>query len=238
MHGVCISDHGEKVTWSGYWEERQRKLETQQVDTQLFGSVANCLGTEAEGTAVQSDLFRNCFIYFDGRVDVGGGLSAYALGKVARLHGANLCPRLAKRQVTHVVCSQLSGAKERHALRDATSALACGQYIVHPTWITESVAAKRRLQERHFSLMARISQGFGLSTLDAKPSRKMQRTAVQRLEHVQRVDLTGSEVSVDVVVSNSPMADAFSQSSSIVAATVLDSEDESQETELDSDAAE
>ena len=46
------------------------------------------------------------------------------------------------------------------------------------------------------------------------------------------------EVSVDVVVSNSPMADAFSQSSSIVAATVLDSEDESQETELDSDAAE
>lgn len=46
------------------------------------------------------------------------------------------------------------------------------------------------------------------------------------------------EVSVDVVVSDSPMADAFSQSSSIVAATVLDSEDESQETELDSDAAE
>lgn len=86
--------------------------------------------------------------------------------------------------------------------------------------------------------MARISQGFGLSTLDAKPSRKMQRTAVQRLEHVERVDLTGSEVSVDVVVSDSPMADAFSQSSSIVAATVLDSEDESQETELDSDAAE
>jgi hypothetical protein len=41
----------------------------------------------------------------------------------------------------------------------ATSALACGQYIVHPTWITESVAAKRRLPERHFSLMARISQG-------------------------------------------------------------------------------
>jgi len=49
-----------------------------------------------------------------------GGLSAYALGKVARLHGANLCPRLAKRQVTHVVCSQLSGAKERHALRDVS----------------------------------------------------------------------------------------------------------------------
>ena len=32
----------------GYWEERQRKLETQQVDARLFGSVTNCLGTEAD----------------------------------------------------------------------------------------------------------------------------------------------------------------------------------------------
>ena len=49
-----------------------------------------------------------------------GGLSAYALSKLARLHGATVIPRLSKRQVTHVVCSQLSGAKERHAMKDAT----------------------------------------------------------------------------------------------------------------------
>ena len=42
-----------------------------------------------------------------------------------------------------------------------------------------------------------------------------------------------------MVVSDSPTPDAFSQSSSILAvpATALDSEDESQKTELDSDAA-
>ena len=33
---------------AGYWEERQRKLETQQVDARLFGSVTNCLGAEAD----------------------------------------------------------------------------------------------------------------------------------------------------------------------------------------------
>lgn len=42
LQALAMADIG------GYWEERQRKLETQQVDTQLFGSVANCLGTEAD----------------------------------------------------------------------------------------------------------------------------------------------------------------------------------------------
>ena len=50
---------------------------------------------------------------------IPGGFSAYSLSKVARLHGATVSPRLTKRQVTHVVCTQLSGAKERHALTDA-----------------------------------------------------------------------------------------------------------------------
>ena len=42
----------------------------------------------------------------------------------------------------------------------ATSSLACVQYIVHPSWITDSVAAGRRLAERSFSLMSQISQGL------------------------------------------------------------------------------
>ena len=50
---------------------------------------------------------------------IPGGFSAYSLSKVARLHGATVSPRLTKRQVTHVVCTQLSGTKERHALTDA-----------------------------------------------------------------------------------------------------------------------
>eukprot|EP00913_Durusdinium_trenchii_P018393 g17278.t1 len=124
-HGVTISDHGEKVTWSGYWDERQKKLDSQIVDAGLFGAVSSRLSPE--GQQVKSDLFQHCCIYFDGRVDVGGGLSAYALSKLARLHGATVIPRLSKRQVTHVVCSQLSGAKERHAMKDATSSLACPQ---------------------------------------------------------------------------------------------------------------
>ncbi|CAK9015080.1 unnamed protein product [Durusdinium trenchii] len=174
-HGVTISDHGEKVTWSGYWDERQKKLDSQIVDAGLFGAVSSRLSPE--GQQVKSDLFQHCCIYFDGRVDVGGGLSAYALSKLARLHGATVIPRLSKRQVTHVVCSQLSGAKERHAMKDATSSLACVQYIVHPTWLTESLAAQRR-----FSLMAEISRGFGLSLLQPKPQEQMSREAEKVIE--------------------------------------------------------
>ena len=43
MHGVSLSDHAEKVTWSGYWDERQRKLEAQGVDAELYGAVATRL---------------------------------------------------------------------------------------------------------------------------------------------------------------------------------------------------
>ena len=64
-------------------------------------------------------MFKPFFWCFSNKKLVKGGLSSYALGKVARLHGALVSPRLAKRQVTHVVCTQLSGAKERHALKDA-----------------------------------------------------------------------------------------------------------------------
>ncbi|CAE7652867.1 REV1 [Symbiodinium sp. CCMP2456] len=167
QHGVTVSDHGEKVTWSGYWDERQRKLESQTVDDVLFGTLSSRIAREspeAEHTSC-SQIFKHCCIYFDGRVDIGGGISAYALSKVARLHGATVTPRLAKRSVTHVVCTQLSGAKERKALRDASSAHAVAQYVVQPSWITESVAAGRRLQERQFSLMTKISRRFGLNTL-------------------------------------------------------------------------
>ncbi|CAE7475191.1 Rev1 [Symbiodinium sp. CCMP2592] len=167
QHGVTVSDHGEKVTWSGYWEERQRKLESQSVDGALFGTLSSRIAREnpeAEHASC-SQIFKHCCIYFDGRVDIGGGISAYALSKVARLHGATVTPRLAKRSVTHVVCTQLSGAKEMKALRDASSAHAVAQYVVQPSWITESVAAGRRLQERQFSLMMKISHHFGLNTL-------------------------------------------------------------------------
>ena len=50
-------------------------------------------------------------------------------------------------------------------MRDASSAHAVAQYVVQPSWITESVAAGRRLQERQFSLMMKISHRFGLNTL-------------------------------------------------------------------------
>ena len=43
MHGVSLSDHAEKGTWSGYWDERHRKLESQGVDAELYGAVATRL---------------------------------------------------------------------------------------------------------------------------------------------------------------------------------------------------
>ena len=51
------------------------------------------------------------------------------------------------------------GKRPGHPHTEATSSLACVQYIVHPTWLTESLAAQRRLPERRFSLMAEISRG-------------------------------------------------------------------------------
>ncbi|CAJ1398952.1 unnamed protein product [Effrenium voratum] len=245
MHGVTISDHGEKTTWPGYWEERQRKLESQAVDGALFGALASRLSAHDSDAAASASIFRSCCIYFDGRVDVGGGLSAYALSKVARLHGAQVSPMLAKRRVTHVVCTQLSGAKERHALHDATSAFACVQYIVHPNWITESIAAGLRLKESQFSLMAGISQTFGQSIFHCEKRKAPNASAAQAPEAPGEKLLTRrvlAEITAPLVVpdtQNSREAELVDLSDSPpkpaaqeVPATALDS---SQETELDSD---
>lgn len=178
QHGVSLSDHGgDKVTWSGYWEERERKLQAQVPDAGLYGAVASRLHGEAPRAAgpplelpapgvfrePAKGIFRRCRLYFDGRVDVQGGLSAYALGKLARLHGAEVVPRLTMGGTTHVVCTQLSGAKERTALRRAASHASKGQYYVLPEWIAQSVAAGRRLCERRFSVLAQVARDTGVA---------------------------------------------------------------------------
>lgn len=163
MHGVSVSDHGEKGRWSNvdYWEMRKKKLEEQTVDSDLYGAVASRLaGTgSSSSSASASQIFASCHLYFDGRVDGGGGegLSAFGLGKLARLHGAHVGPVLTKRGVTHVICTQLSGSKEKQALRSAASSNNKCQYFVLPSWITESIAANRRLAESRFSLLAKIA---------------------------------------------------------------------------------
>merc|ERR1712216_501002 len=106
-------------------------------------------------------IFERCCIYFDGRVDGEEGLSSYALGKLARLHGAHVTPRLTKKGTTHVVCRQLSGAKERKALVEAASGRSITIYFVLPAWITQSVTAQRRLNEGRFSLLARAAREAG-----------------------------------------------------------------------------
>lgn len=212
MHGVSLSDHADKVTWAGYWEERERKLRSQPVDVGLYAAVAQrlsapaALGTdgslELDGTRCPSvggssssssiqpvsrfpqvppalslpaamdserppEIFRRCCIYFDGRVDGGEGLSCYALGKLVRLHGGELATRLTKHAVTHVVCTQLSASKERKALRHAASRGSSAQYFVLPDWITQSVAAGRRLREGRFSLLAQIARRAGIGLASA-----------------------------------------------------------------------
>lgn len=168
MHGVSVSDHGEKGRWSNvdYWEMRKKKLEEQTVDPDLYGAVASrlaggvtCSNSAPLGKTAASQIFASCHLYFDGRVDGGrgDGLSAFGLGKLARLHGAHVGPVLTKRGVTHVVCTQLSGSKEKQALRSAASSNNKCQYFVLPSWITESIAANRRLAESRFSLLAKIA---------------------------------------------------------------------------------
>eukprot|EP00927_Polykrikos_kofoidii_P060113 TRINITY_DN55177_c0_g1_i1.p1 TRINITY_DN55177_c0_g1~~TRINITY_DN55177_c0_g1_i1.p1 ORF type:complete len:446 (+),score=67.06 TRINITY_DN55177_c0_g1_i1:44-1381(+) len=211
MHGVALSDHAEKTTWSGYWEERERKLKAQPVDAGLYGAIANqlccsaiatvsggvkpnktkhCPGTACSfsSTAPRTQpnqlghlpqtlssravlgekpgMFHMCCIYFNGRVDGVEGLSSFALGKVFRLHGGELASRLTQRAVTHVVCTQLSSAKERKALRMAQSRGSSTQYFVLPEWITQSVAAGHRLCERRFSVLAQVAMRAGLGSVD------------------------------------------------------------------------
>jgi len=185
QHGVNVSDHGEKHTWPGYWEERERKLSEQSVDANLYSAVCDRFagrhsaasssshGSGSGGSAstcaplamvASSEVFRNCRLYFNGRVDgVGGGLSSYSLGKLARLHGAEMASRLTKRAVTHVVCTRLSGSKERQALLNSTSRGAVSLYFVRPEWITQSIAAGRRLSEARFSLLAEVARDSGVS---------------------------------------------------------------------------
>ena len=175
---------------------------------------------------------------------------------MARLHGATVTPRLAKRTVTHVVCTQLSGTKEQRALRDASSAHAVTQYVVQPSWITESVAAGRRLQELRYSLMKGISQQFGLNILasrseklSVKPCRGAQAQGAELPD--SRLSFSGSaptkaptrvekRTQLDTVfISDSPARGAPSCPESPlddIPATAPDSEDGTQDTELDSDA--
>lgn len=167
MHGVSVSDHGEKGRWSNvdYWEMRKKKLEEQTVDADLYSAISSRLaggGSSSDSMRSSenspSQIFASCHLYFDGRVDGGGeGLSAFGLGKLARLHGAHVGPVLTKRGVTHVICTQLSGSKEKQVLRSASSTNNKCQYFVLPAWITESVAANRRLAESKFSLLAKIA---------------------------------------------------------------------------------
>lgn len=172
MHGVSVSDHGEKATWSGYWDERQRKLLAQPVDGDLYAAVTTHLdsgaarggpGEAATRPEAPSDIFRQCRLYFTGRVDGGGGLSSFALGKLARHHGADVTPRCTKHGVTHVICTQLSGSKERAALLSGTSRGAVKLYFVRPEWITQSIVARRRLSEVRFSVVAEIAQSNRVS---------------------------------------------------------------------------
>jgi len=166
---------GEKVKWSGYWDQRQRKLQAQPVNAALFASMASRMSGSAlpvpvgaDGGSTDADpisqIFDRCSIYFDGRVDGEEGLSSYALGKLAKLHGARIVPHLTKRGTTHVVCKQLSGSKERQALAE-TKRL----YFVLPTWITQSVAAQRRLCESRFSLLSKVAQHAGMKLLELPP---------------------------------------------------------------------
>merc|ERR1719491_531901 len=178
MHGVSVSDHADKAHWSGYWEAREGKLKAQRVNGALFSSISSSLsgaalpGPTAPITAGEyvdapllSRIFEQCCIYFDGRVDSDDGLSSYSLGKLARLHGAYVGLRPTKRGTTHVVCTQLSGAKERRALEGDLSGRGTALYFVLPAWITQSISAGRRLGENRFSLLARIAQETGLKRL-------------------------------------------------------------------------
>lgn len=178
MHGVSVSDHGgDKAHWSGYWEERERKLKTHPVNAALFANLSSSLSgsalavpavsaAESNGDDAQllSRIFEQCSIYFNGRVDSKDGLSSYSLGKLARLHGARVVLRAMKNSTTHVVCTQLSATKERQALGDAAGR-SISLYFVSPTWITESISAGRRLSEVRFSLLARVAQEAGLRHL-------------------------------------------------------------------------
>ncbi|CAK0812404.1 unnamed protein product, partial [Prorocentrum cordatum] len=152
-------------------EARQSRLDAQPVHAGLYSTVASrmapaaCGGAEVGGREAASSssapppLFRQCRLYFNGRVDCGDGLSNYSLGKLARLHGAEVTVRLTKRGVTHVVCTQLAVAKEHEALKGASRRGAL--YFVKPDWIVQSIAARARLPESRYSLVAQVAQGAG-----------------------------------------------------------------------------
>lgn len=169
MHGVSLSDHADKCTWSGYWEERERRLLAQDADPRLYGALTRRLaGGQLKSADSARGIFQHCCLYFDGRVDSSSGLSSYTLGKLARLHGAEVTPRLTKRRVTHVVCAQLSGAKEVRALAGASGGRGSAVlYYVVPQWVTQSVAARKRLCERRFSLLASVAKGVGVPMLES-----------------------------------------------------------------------
>lgn len=226
MHGVSVSDHGEKVTWPGYWEERQRKLLAQPLNGGLYAAVTARLTPHLCGSPLAKnqspavepgpsrEVFKHCRIWFDGRVDGEDGLSSFSLGKLARLHGSEVMSRLTKRAVTHVVCTQLSGAKERAALGDAASRGVLAPYFVRPEWITQSIAAGKRQSERRFSVLATVAHDAGVTLLQPRmtPTVELAGAACELEPHA----LPAAPVLVGVAAAASAVAASAAGRSSVI----------------------
>jgi hypothetical protein len=140
----------------GYWEQRVAKLQDQTPDIEIFKHV----DIVKKGTLIDDDkenlrvkqIFKGLSFYLNGRTIIStksspeisnSNMSQLHLGKLAVLHGAVVLyvdffdantfrPYIAKKQLTHVICSQLCFSKREKVGKTKLSANACPVKYVHP----------------------------------------------------------------------------------------------------------
>ncbi|KAL0476346.1 hypothetical protein AKO1_006252 [Acrasis kona] len=129
----------------GYWEQRVEKLKNQTPDIEIFKNLEivqnGTLSHEKENASVVQ-IFSGLTFYFNGRTPMismqqmdnpsNSMLSQYHLSKLSALHGANVLPYIAKKKLTHVICSELCYSKREKISKLSLSPNACSVKYVHP----------------------------------------------------------------------------------------------------------
>ncbi|KAG8218627.1 hypothetical protein J3R82DRAFT_4291 [Butyriboletus roseoflavus] len=147
QRGEGRTPHG--VSDNAYFNDRSRKLSLQRRDEAPKGVLSN-VRIYIDG-------------YLSGTTDIemrriiaqAGGTTLYVPNSwlsypVKRCIGPYRCFRLAPSGATHIMTSQLNGSKT-HRIRTTKSRNPV--HVVKPEWVTDSIAAGRRLQEFHYTLI-------------------------------------------------------------------------------------
>lgn len=166
LHGPTVSDHsaerGHRGSSRAYWRWRTDPKRHYEPNADVYRTEKMAAKKSTPWPAV----FRNVTVYFNGRT---GDLSAMHLGNLVKLCGGKVLPYLVRRQVTHVICTNLSASKTQQELKRIKTfkfvrpgkLLKMVRQLYGPNevaeWITDCIAQCKRLSEWDYLVIRKVS---------------------------------------------------------------------------------